>query len=157
MRVTLKHGDEWQRKHARGFAKWYGEKYLPHINQELFLRIHILPYKDLENLGECECSDDDIDPRRFLITLCCVEDQQKKDFICAMAHEMVHLKQYALNELTDSEDAKHYVFMKTLYSLDVDYWEQPWEIEAHGRERGLMLKYAEYAGVANEICRPGYC
>jgi len=26
----------------------------------------------------------------------------------------------------------------------LDYWEQPWEIEAHGREKGLYYKFTDY-------------
>ena len=27
-----------------------------------------------------------------------------------------------------------------------DYWDQPWEIEAHGREIGLFIRWAEKEG-----------
>ena len=28
-------------------------------------------------------------------------------------------------------------------ATDPDYWDQPWEIEAHGRECGLFVRWAE--------------
>jgi hypothetical protein len=154
MRVALKGGDDWQRKHARGFAKWYGDKYLPFVHEEILLRIHIIPDReDHVNVAECECCDSEEDPRRFLITLCTTEETSKRSFIRMIAHEMVHLKQYSLNELTDSDDGTKSVFHRKNYDLDMDYWEQPWEIEAHGREKGLVLKYGEFSGITEEVSK----
>jgi hypothetical protein len=55
-----------------------------------------------------------------------------------LAHELVHVKQYVMGELKPAN--KGFVYKKTMYSpesLD-EYFEQPFEIEAYGRERGLM-------------------
>ena len=55
-----------------------------------------------------------------------------------LAHELVHVKQYVMGELKPANNG--FVYKKTLYSpesLD-EYFEQPFEIEAYGRERGLM-------------------
>ena len=55
-----------------------------------------------------------------------------------LAHELVHVKQYVMGELKLANNG--FVYKKTMYlpeNLD-EYFEQPFEIEAHGRERGLM-------------------
>jgi len=55
-----------------------------------------------------------------------------------LAHELVHVKQYVMGELKLANNG--FVYKKTMYSpenLD-EYFDQPFEIEAHGRERGLM-------------------
>ena len=55
-----------------------------------------------------------------------------------LAHELVHVKQYVMGELKPANNG--FVYKKTMYSpesLD-EYFEQPFEIEAYGRERGLM-------------------
>jgi len=66
-----------------------------------------------------------------------------RDTLTYLAHECVHLKQFALGELKDG----------TVYALttrwkgreineqQVDYWDQPWEIEAYGREKGLYSNF----------------
>lgn len=55
-----------------------------------------------------------------------------------LAHEMVHVKQYALNEL--NADLTSWCDKK-VDSNNLEYWLQPWEIDAFGREPGLLYKY----------------
>jgi hypothetical protein len=157
MRVTIKNGNEWQRTHAKGFAKWYETKYLAAISRELFLRIHILPYEDGTNIGECEnVEDKSKNPRKFLIKIGATEEMSKREFIMALAHEMVHLKQYALNELRDDNDRRVTMFKRKPYSFDMEYWEMPWEIEAFGMERGLLHRYAMHADFYDEVVKHAY-
>jgi len=33
---------------------------------------------------------------------------------------------------------------------DPDYWDRPWEIEAHGREVGLFVRWAEKEDLAHK-------
>jgi len=57
-----------------------------------------------------------------------------------VAHEMVHVKQFARRELHPSMDTW---YGKTYNPKKVSYWDLPWEIEAHGREVGLFIRWAE--------------
>lgn len=57
-----------------------------------------------------------------------------------VAHEMVHVKQYARRELNTKVDCW---MGKTYNPKKVSYWDLPWEIEAHGREIGLFIRYCE--------------
>lgn len=81
--------------------------------------------------------------REFTITL---EDFRGYTYMLhSLAHEMVHVKQYARGELRDYDDGVDtysWLGEKRDWS-DVDYWDLPWEIEAHGRERGLYFRYRE--------------
>ena len=57
-----------------------------------------------------------------------------------VAHEMVHVKQYARREL----HPVHNTWCgKTYNPKKTSYWDLPWEIEAHGREVGLFIRWAE--------------
>lgn len=58
-----------------------------------------------------------------------------------VAHELVHIKQYHFNELEEHHDC--YIWQGNVISKDIEYWERPWEIEAHGRQLGLFLRWAE--------------
>jgi hypothetical protein len=76
-------------------------------------------------------------PREFLIEIhpgigarCIIE---------TIAHEMVHVKQHINNETND--DLSHWLGRK-INSDEIDYWIHPWEIDAHGREIGLVTKFA---------------
>ena len=62
--------------------------------------------------------------------------------IATLAHEMVHLKQYHMGELRDTEEKNIYLWNNVLKDMtDIDYHDYPWEIEAYGREVGLNFKY----------------
>jgi hypothetical protein len=52
---------------------------------------------------------------------------------------MTHIKQYAYNET--NETLTRWKGVK-VDSDNVDYWAQPWEVEAFGTEAGLFTKFA---------------
>lgn len=62
-----------------------------------------------------------------------------------VAHEMVHVKQYARREIT----GKDTWLGKFVNSKTVNYYDLPWEIEAHGREVGLFLRWCTDTGNAH--------
>jgi SprT-like family len=65
-----------------------------------------------------------------------------KDMVRTLAHEMVHLKQYATGELKHIDRINAYRYNgKTISPDDLLYWDLPWEIEAYGREAGLYFRY----------------
>jgi hypothetical protein len=64
-----------------------------------------------------------------------------------LAHEMVHVKQYARRELHPVYDTW---CGKTYNPKKVSYWDLPWEIEAHGREVGLFIRWAEQEKLGNK-------
>ena len=56
-----------------------------------------------------------------------------------IAHEMVHIKQYVDGELNDTMTNWR---GKKVDSDNIEYWSQPWELEALGKEQGLLTKFA---------------
>lgn len=62
-----------------------------------------------------------------------------RNILETLAHEMVHIKQYVYNETNDTLTRWR---GKRINPDKVDYWIQPWEIDAFGREPGLLYKYA---------------
>ena len=60
------------------------------------------------------------------------------DILKTLAHEMVHVKQYIAGDVN-----MKLTRWKGTRVDDVDYWEQPWEIEAHGIEVGLFTKFVK--------------
>jgi hypothetical protein len=71
--------------------------------------------------------------------------QSMRKMLETLAHEMVHVKQFARRELHPANDEW---YGKTYNPKKVDYWDLPWEIEAHGRETGLFIRWAEQTGTA---------
>ena len=63
------------------------------------------------------------------------------EILKTLAHELVHVKQYVMGELTYRTHGM--VWKKVTYSPDniIDYFETPFEIEAYGREKGLLVAF----------------
>lgn len=56
--------------------------------------------------------------------------------IITIAHEMVHVKQYAKGQLTGKGKTRYWMGKK----VRKDYYDQPWELEAFSKERILANK-----------------
>lgn len=130
--------------------------------KNLIVDIEIVRNMD-DNLGECYPEDECKKPRYFTIRLLRSSDEQ---ILKALAHEFVHLKQYAKNELGYSMGTKSFIIEDPFtddprsYTLSLDfvwqgkvwkpkkrqcsYWDSPWEIEAYGKERGLFHRFIEH-------------
>ena len=65
-------------------------------------------------------------PRHFLLEI--LRNQTEKEILRTIAHEMVHVKQFAYNEMNEECT----MWMNRAFDYDnTPYHEQPWEIEAH--------------------------
>ena len=63
----------------------------------------------------------------------------------ALAHELVHVKQYSLNEMHDMSRTPNTKWKKvTVNEIKTHYFDLPWEIEARGREEGMYVRYLEH-------------
>ena len=58
---------------------------------------------------------------------------------------MVHVKQYAKGELRQLPSTNNEVckWLGKRYEWEMHYWDRPWEIDAHGREKGLVIDYGK--------------
>jgi hypothetical protein len=104
----------------------------------------------------CDWTDDSQQKREFTIGV--DRALNKKETLLALAHEMVHLKQYAKGEMKDIWKPVRMVKWQGEKYLheEMDYWECPWEIEAYGREKGLYFKFINYMreGEPEIKCQP---
>lgn len=82
--------------------------------------------------------DDPKNKKQFVINL--EWNKLGKKVLQSLAHEMVHVKQYAKGELKFHERGNLVTFQREQYQGD-EYWESLWEIEAYGREVGLYQKF----------------
>ena len=112
------------------------------VGTRLIKSIYIdLQFKKLINTnGECIWIGENHRPREFEIVIS--NTLGYNSTLSALAHELVHVKQYAKGELKDYMFNKWCRWKDEIYQVDEhDYWEMPWEIEAFGREVGLVHKY----------------
>jgi hypothetical protein len=63
-------------------------------------------------------------------------DQEK--LIITMAHEMVHVKQYAKGQMTHTKNGRGRLWKGK--KINAEYYDSPWELEAFGKERLLANK-----------------
>jgi len=61
------------------------------------------------------------------------------EILKTLGHEMAHIKQYVYGETNETLTRWRGIKVD---SDNIDYWNQPWEIEAHGLESGLFTKFA---------------
>jgi len=112
-----------------------------------YLKVTISFKKEKDALGTTEVRDYDDEnfrmPRKFLVRI--NPKERRNSVLKILAHELVHVKQFARGELKDNG---HPMYMKwnkeDVNSEKTDYWDLPWEIEAYGREYGMFRRYNEH-------------
>jgi len=103
---------------------------------------------NLDVHGECVDEEGTRNPRWFTIRL---KRQKIEDMIRTLAHEMVHVKQHAKNELKSGivvvsrgklkmTSKWHGEIWKPKRNEDL-YFDSPWECQAYGMEVGLYHKW----------------
>ena len=117
--IYVQGGTKAQKMYAYSMAEFVCNKF--DINPDIEISFRRLTND--RSLGGCVCVDKgeyEIDIKRSL---------RLRDMLTTLAHEMVHVKQYELGQYKNEDE--------------FDYWDKPSEIEAHGRETGLFVTWAE--------------
>jgi hypothetical protein len=136
MFVTVIGGSKSQKKHAKSMVEFCSKILMPRIKN---LEITVNLCKPKGAMGYCLETDNN---RTFEIEV--DRTQPLRRLLETLAHEMVHVKQYARRELNPNINCW---MGKTVNPKKVSYWDLPWEIEAHGRETGLFVRYCESNGL----------
>jgi len=97
--------------------------------------------KGCNDYAYCDYTGDNHRPKDFVITI--DKTLSKRETLMALAHECVHLRQYATGELKDIFRPVRMIKWRGVKFIDgeLDYWDQEWEWEAYGREKGLYIKF----------------
>jgi hypothetical protein len=118
------------------------------LNKSLYVKIIFTKgfNKTTKCIATCTWVDSNVRPKKFEIEV--DADLSVNQTIRALAHEMVHLKQYATGQMKDfySNDSTKWEgkIHENVSNLNDDYWIFPWEIEAYGREVGLFVLFNRY-------------
>ena len=96
-----------------------------------YFNLKIKVVKNLSHYGSCQKI---VDEPTFIIKI-----SKNSDQFVTLAHEMVHVKQYLAGELIDNPTST--TFKGVEYSLELPYYESPWEWEALGRMQGLYEEW----------------
>lgn len=123
----------------------------PRMVKNIILNLKLI--KNLDSCGYCEVASNGKPYRKFVLEILA---DSKEDPLETLAHEMVHVKQYAKNELSDDltlasrfanvPNAEH-LYTRWKGELwkpkgkEDPYFDSPWEIEAFGRGSGLYIRW----------------
>ena len=131
-------GTQSQRSKVESMVEFCIQKLMPRM-QTLDIEVRLTSINDAN--GYCTKISDTKNAREFEIEV----DRRLnlRQLLETVAHEMVHVKQYARGELTERS------WQGKLVKPNQEYWDHPWEIEAHGRETGLFVRWAQASGYAN--------
>ena len=98
------------------------------------------------NEGSAIWEDDGHRSREFTIEL--DTTVKIRNLLITLAHEMVHVKQWAKNEMYEYMNTFGMVRFKgeKIHLKETEYWDYPWEIEAYGKQLGLFVRFCEHMG-----------
>lgn len=109
---------------VRNFAQQLG---ISRLKNNILVRVH---NKVFINEDGTQALCESLDQRSFILDIC-----MYSNWVVNLAHEMVHVKQFARGEL----DSGLTSWKSNKYCANIEYWDQPWEKEA----RRLQFKLAE--------------
>ena len=133
--VDITGGTPTQKKYVESMIHYCVKMLMPRMKT---LEINVKMTTPKGAMGYCLMED----KREFEIEL----DRKLKlrPLLLTVAHEMVHVKQYARREMQDYMiNDTHHKWKDSLVPDNTNYWDLPWEIEAHGRELGLFVRWCE--------------
>ncbi len=125
-------------------AEWYAHKLMgTKLSNNITIRVVFKKdfLKSKHTYAECDALKVRPNPRRFQINI--DAEMGRRSTLLCLAHEMVHVKQFARNELVELKENVLFRWNGELYGEEIHYYEQPWEIEAYGRELGLYCMWQE--------------
>ena len=143
--VTVTGGRRSEREKVESMAYYVIDMLMPRM-RTLNIEIEIKDFEGDDSCGYCLPAGhaDSSRPRDFEIEVNKYLDL--RTMLETVAHEMVHVKQYARRELKELTAGTHRWMGDIVSDDDVAYWDLPWEIEAHGRECGLFVRWAQDNG-----------
>ena len=113
---------------------WFLNQFLP--RHKLYVEIVHRGLKREGAYGYCDIAGESYRPREFLIELDTYMNQEL--YIQTLLHELVHLQQWVTGSLRAKGDKRYY---NSVNVEDIEYWDQPHEIEAREQEVILYQQY----------------
>ena len=151
MKIAIKGGNKAQRKNVDSLVRFCAGR-LMSTRLANTIKLDVILSRTFAkkhgDFGCCEWQDQNYRPKEFKIWV--DSKQDPRAFYSTIAHEMVHLKQFASGELSDLMRSKKikWTSKNDVQYWDCDreddeYWDLPWEIEARGREEGLVVRWID--------------
>ena len=127
-------GYGYSKRLCESVTSWFLNKYLPRHKITVDIVHHGLKREKVS--GYCDYVGQSYRPRHFLIAL---DTHMPRDlYIETLLHELTHLQQWVIGSLRMRCGKMYY---GEEYVEDIEYWDQPHEIEAREREGVLFYEY----------------
>lgn len=131
-------------------SQWYADKLLSkRLRDKIILHLKFTDNlnKDTGCVAFCSWLDTNHRPKKFEFEI--DSNLSEHDMLRAVAHEMVHLKQYATGQIKDFARSDEIKWEGKIMAAKNDgdaeaYWFSPWEIEAYGKEIGLYALFKNH-------------
>ena len=133
MFVDVVGGSKSQKTHVHKMVEFCVSKLMPKMNN-LDITVHLT--KPQGAMGYC-CETDD--NRTFEIEI--QKGLSFDEIVKTVCHEMVHVKQYARNEMTDSTWKGKLRWRNRFIKKNTSYSKLPWEREAYRKQKTLSKSY----------------
>jgi hypothetical protein len=133
-----------KRQHVERAVPFYLKLLLPRLkNVRITIQFVTNLQKEEGVLADCDVDDhESARPKEFIIRV--DNGIRLCHALTAIAHEIVHVKQYASGQLVFTGNVNIETWNgKNVDSRKFNYWDLPWEIDAYGREKGLFTRYIE--------------
>ena len=136
-------------EHATWFytEKLMGKRLMESL--EITIKLNRTLGKNHDMEGSCIWEDGIRRPKEFTIEL--DSTMNIRNILITLAHELVHVKQWAKDEMYEYVNSPNMVRFKgeKMHTDNMDYWDYPWEIDAYGRQLGLFIRFCEEMGIAD--------
>jgi ABC-type uncharacterized transport system substrate-binding protein len=133
----------------RSALQWYARDLMPQLTTKISIELNIVAnlVRDEQMDAAVTWLEDPVKPRQFVMEVDADLDLDRT--LEMLAHEMVHVKQFAFGELIDNPSGKTVKWQGKRVSVrdDDGYWTLPWEIEAYGRQPGLFARFCRHKGI----------
>ena len=135
MNIRITGGTVYQKEVAYKVIEWTIKQLK--LTRLSSLYIHIILKKLRGVDGYCSMEDDE----RRIFTIEAHKNLKLRQLIMTLIHEMVHVKQFARNEMDDFPiNGRHRWKLKTV-PINVTYYDMPWEREALRLQEKLTDKF----------------
>lgn len=127
------------RPYVERATHFYGQNLISkRLLDNINLKVKFNPNLDVYGFASVEDYNNSGKPREFLIEL--HSWIGAKEILKTLAHEMVHVKQFAYMETNEALTRWKGAIID---SDNIDYYSHPWEIEAYGMDSGLFTKFVK--------------
>ena len=132
-------GYGYRKRDCEDVTSWFLNKFFP--RHKIYVEILHRGLKREHVYGYCDYIGESYRPREFLIELDTYMNQEL--YISTLLHELVHLQQWVTGTLRAKRGKRYY---NCINVEEIEYWDQPHEIEAREQEVILYQQYLNETG-----------